>query len=66
MAVMLLHYTTRIGELFEMGAEPLFSPRHGHFGVNLFFIISGYVVPTRACCTAMSRRSPAANRSAAN
>jgi peptidoglycan/LPS O-acetylase OafA/YrhL len=43
-AVMLFHYTTRIDELYPMGQEPLFSVPQGHFGVNLFFIISGYVI----------------------
>ena len=43
-AVMLFHYTTRVGELYDMGGAPLIDVRHGHFGVNLFFIISGYVI----------------------
>jgi len=43
-AVMLFHYTTRIAELYPMGADPAFNFKHGHFGVNLFFIISGYVI----------------------
>ena len=43
-SVMLFHYTTRIAELYPMGAVPLFSAPHGHYGVNLFFIISGCVI----------------------
>jgi peptidoglycan/LPS O-acetylase OafA/YrhL len=43
-AVMLFHYTTRLSELYNMGAKPLFSFDHLYFGVNLFFIISGYVI----------------------
>jgi peptidoglycan/LPS O-acetylase OafA/YrhL len=43
-AVMLFHYTTRISELYPMGQDPWFSVPHGHYGVNLFFIISGYVI----------------------
>lgn len=43
-AVMLFHYTTRIAELYPMGEDAVFDFRHGHFGVNLFFIISGYVI----------------------
>lgn len=43
-AVMLFHYTWRIDELYPMGAAPTFVVRHGHYGVNLFFIISGYVI----------------------
>lgn len=43
-AVMLFHYTWRIDELYPMGAAPLLDARHGHYGVNLFFIISGYVI----------------------
>jgi peptidoglycan/LPS O-acetylase OafA/YrhL len=42
-AVMLFHYTTRIAELYPVGPATV-DVRHGHFGVNLFFIISGYVI----------------------
>ncbi len=44
LAVMLFHHTTRIGELYPMGQAPLVEFRHGHLGVNLFFVISGYVI----------------------
>ncbi len=43
-SVVLFHFTTRIEELYPMGAAPTFSAPHGHYGVNLFFIISGYVI----------------------
>lgn len=42
--VMLFHYTTRIEELYPMGEQAMVDVRHGHYGVNLFFIISGYVI----------------------
>ena len=44
MAVVLFHLTTRFMELFNFRAPPSFSFAHGHFGVNLFFIISGFVI----------------------
>lgn len=44
MAVVLFHYTTRFTELFQPGAKPLLSFPDGHYGVNLFFIISGFVI----------------------
>ena len=44
LAVVLFHYTTRFGQLYpEVVQTPLQVP-HGHFGVNLFFIISGFVI----------------------
>lgn len=44
MAVMLFHYTTRFDQLYGFGVSPLFSVPWGHYGVNLFFLISGYVI----------------------
>ncbi len=43
-AVMLFHYTTRIGQLYPMASPAWVDVRHGHYGVNLFFIVSGYVI----------------------
>ena len=43
-AVMLFHYTTRVTELYPgLGPATVGLPQ-GHYGVNLFFIISGYVI----------------------
>ncbi|WP_088283362.1 acyltransferase [Ideonella sp. A 288] len=44
LAVVLYHYTTRFHELFGNGAEPVVAFPGGHYGVNLFFIISGFVI----------------------
>lgn len=44
MAVVLFHYTTRYNELYGHPAEPWFSVPWGHFGVQLFFGISGFVI----------------------
>jgi peptidoglycan/LPS O-acetylase OafA/YrhL len=44
LAVVLFHYTTRFVELFQPTAAPSLSFGYGYFGVNLFFIISGYVI----------------------
>jgi peptidoglycan/LPS O-acetylase OafA/YrhL len=44
MAVVLFHLTTRYMELFSFKSPPSFSFVYGHFGVNLFFIISGFVI----------------------
>lgn len=44
LAVVLFHYTSRFNELFEATPLPTFSFPHGHYGVNLFFIISGFVI----------------------
>lgn len=44
LAVVLFHYTTRFAELFGNESLPLVSFPAGHYGVNLFFIISGFVI----------------------
>jgi len=44
MAVVLFHYTTRFDQLFGHESVPLVSFPYGHYGVNLFFIISGFVI----------------------
>src|SRR6218665_1067637 len=44
MAVVLFHYTTRLRELYPTTPETLFSVPWGHHGVNLFFILSGFVI----------------------
>lgn len=43
-AVVFFHFTTRFGELFKGHASPSFSFPTGYYGVNLFFIISGFVI----------------------
>mgnify|MGYP001005042840 CR=1 FL=1 len=44
LSVVLFHYTTRFGELFGTDPRPTVSFPDGHYGVNLFFIISGFVI----------------------
>jgi len=44
LAVVLFHLTTRFGELYPGNPSPLLSVSTGHYGVNLFFIISGFVI----------------------
>lgn len=44
MAVVLFHYTTRFDQLFGHASTPIVSFPLGYYGVNLFFIISGFVI----------------------
>ena len=45
LAVVLYHYTTIYESHFgSYPSRPLFSLPHGHFGVELFFLISGFVI----------------------
>lgn len=44
MAVVLFHYTTRLQELYPATPTALWSVPWGHYGVNLFFILSGFVI----------------------
>lgn len=44
LAVVLFHYTTGFSSLFGQNPPPTISFPGGHYGVNLFFIISGFVI----------------------
>ena len=44
LAVVLFHYTTQFGVMFPGAPQMPLQVAHGHFGVNLFFIISGFVI----------------------
>lgn len=44
MSVVLFHFTTRFGELYHPAQPPWVSFPHGHYGVDLFFMISGFVI----------------------
>ncbi len=44
LAVVLFHYTTRYDQLFGHVEAPLVAFPHGWLGVNLFFMISGFVI----------------------
>ncbi len=44
LSVVLFHYTTRYDALYGHTAAPWFSVPWGHVGVNLFFMISGFVI----------------------
>lgn len=44
LAVVLFHYTTRYGQLYGHVEAPAISFPHGYLGVNLFFMISGFVI----------------------
>ena len=44
LAVVLFHYTTRFVELYGANSVPTLVFPAGHYGVNLFFIISGFVI----------------------
>lgn len=44
LSVVLFHYTTRYEQLYHHNTTPLFSMPWGHYGVQFFFIISGFVI----------------------
>ncbi|MCG3188190.1 MAG: hypothetical protein LKCHEGNO_00083 [Burkholderiaceae bacterium] len=44
LAVVLFHYTTRFTQLYPQDSAPSVSFPLGYLGVNLFFIISGFVI----------------------
>lgn len=44
LAVVLFHHTTQFAEVFNPSTRTTFSFASGHLGVNLFFIISGFVI----------------------
>jgi peptidoglycan/LPS O-acetylase OafA/YrhL len=43
-AVLCFHYTTRYAEIFSPTSPPLFRFPYGMYGVQLFFMISGFVI----------------------
>ena len=68
MAVVLFHFSTRFSELYPQAAPQAWSLSMGHLGVNLFFIISGFVIfmtiertarPTDFVVSRVSRLYPA-------
>ena len=68
MAVVLFHFSTRFSELYPQAAPQAWSLPMGHLGVNLFFIISGFVIfmtiertarPTDFVVSRVSRLYPA-------
>lgn len=44
LAVVFYHYTTQYGKMFGHTAEPPFTMPYGSYGVQLFFMISGFVI----------------------
>jgi peptidoglycan/LPS O-acetylase OafA/YrhL len=44
LSVVLFHYTTRYQELYGHTLSPSLFFSYGHYGVNLFFMISGFVI----------------------
>jgi peptidoglycan/LPS O-acetylase OafA/YrhL len=44
LAVVLFHYTTRFEQIFSIQGSMPFTVPLGYFGVNFFFIISGFVI----------------------
>lgn len=43
-AVVLYHYTTRYSDLYGYANPPAFDFPLGHYGVQLFFVVSGFVI----------------------
>lgn len=42
--VVLYHYSFRYGQLYDYQVAPIFSFPHGNLGVQLFFMVSGFVI----------------------